>query len=133
MTLTVTTEVISQADYLVDLHAGEGNEALRPFVYMAVTGDPETDEALRGMALAFGLDHIALYQAPPDSGPTVYTETEALDRETPALTTETGQLGTNDPIDVKMTERGVWNLLRHQPPSSHSLRECARARAGRTR
>ena len=36
---TLTTEVIDQADYLVDLHAGDGNEALRPYVYMPVTGN----------------------------------------------------------------------------------------------
>jgi predicted deacylase len=35
----VTSEVIDKADYLIDLHAGDGNEALRPFVYMPVTGD----------------------------------------------------------------------------------------------
>jgi hypothetical protein len=30
----LTTEVIDQADYLIDLHGGDGNEALRPYVYM---------------------------------------------------------------------------------------------------
>ena len=28
----LTTEVIEQANYLIDLHAGDGNEALRPYV-----------------------------------------------------------------------------------------------------
>ena len=52
----VTTEVIRQADYWVDLHAGEGNETSRPYVYQAVTGDAEMDEAMLAMALAFGVE-----------------------------------------------------------------------------
>ena len=47
---SITRAVIEQADYLVDLHAGDGNEALRPYVYMPVTGNPELDAASRGMA-----------------------------------------------------------------------------------
>ena len=95
------------------MHCGDGNEALRPYLYMPVTGDRELDETIRGMALAFGIDHIVIDQARPEGGPSVYTDKTALDRGIPALTTETGQLGSNDPRWVKMAERGVWNLLRH--------------------
>ena len=109
----VTPEVINQADYLVDLHCGDGNEALRPYLYMAVTGDPELDAAIRGMALAFGIDHIVIDRARLGSGPSLYTDMTALERGIPAITTETGQLGSNDPVWVNMAVRGVWNLLRH--------------------
>ena len=34
----ITTQVIAKADFLVDLHAGDGNEALRPYVYMPTRG-----------------------------------------------------------------------------------------------
>src|SRR6188508_3240451 len=60
----ITTQVIAKADFLVDLHAGDGNEALRPYVYMPVTGNAKLDAAIRGMALAFGLDHIVIDAAP---------------------------------------------------------------------
>lgn len=30
----ITQQVIEQADYLVDLHGGDGNESLRPYVYL---------------------------------------------------------------------------------------------------
>ena len=56
----ITTQVIAKADFLVDLHAGDGNEALRPYVYMPITGDARLDAVSRGMALAFGLDHIVI-------------------------------------------------------------------------
>src|SRR6267142_1753871 len=36
----ITTEVIEKADYVLDLHCGDGNESLRPYVYQTVTGNP---------------------------------------------------------------------------------------------
>jgi predicted deacylase len=62
----LTSEVIDRADYLIDLHAGDGNEVLRPFVYMPVTGETELDEASKGLAMAFVLDHIVVDKAPRD-------------------------------------------------------------------
>lgn len=109
----ITTMVIDRADYLVDMHSGDGNEALRPYLYWPITGDTVFDEITKGMALAFGLDHIVVDRARPDSGPSRYTDQTAIRRGIPAITTETGQLGTNDGIWIEMAERGVWNLLRH--------------------
>jgi len=111
---SITRHVIEQADFLVDLHAGDGNEALRPYVYMPVTGDQELDKASRGMALAFGLDHIVIDEGrilPKDAS--LYTDQTALSRGIPAITTETGQLGSNDEYWVGLAERGIANLMRH--------------------
>ena len=110
----ITTEVIANADFLVDLHAGDANEALRPYVYMPVTGDARLDTATRGMALAFGLDHIVIDAgriAPPDA--TKFVDQTALARGIPAITTETGQLGQNDERSVALAEHGIRNLMRH--------------------
>jgi len=111
---SITRNVIEQADYLVDLHAGDGNEVLRPYVYMPVTGNPQLDAASRGMALAFGLDHIVIDEAPllPKDA-SIYTDQTALTRGIPAITTETGQLGSNDQYWVGLAERGISNLMRH--------------------
>lgn len=111
---SITRDVIEQADFFVDLHAGDGNEVLRPYVYMPVTGNPELDAASRGMALAFGLDHIVIDEGallPKDAS--VYTDQTALTRGIPAITTETGQLGSNDEYWVGLAERGIANLMRH--------------------
>src|SRR5438105_1700430 len=35
--LAITKEVIEKADYVLDLHCGDGNESLRPYVYQTVT------------------------------------------------------------------------------------------------
>ena len=110
----ITTEVIARSDYLVDLHAGDGNEALRPYAYMPVTGDARLDAATRGMALAFGLDHIVIDAAriaPPDA--TKFVDMTALARGIPAITTETGQLGLNDEHSIALAEHGIQNLMRH--------------------
>lgn len=110
----ITTEVIAKADFLVDLHAGDGNEALRPYVYMPVTGDARLDAAARGMALAFGLDHIVIDAtriAPADA--TQFVDMTALARGIPAMTTETGQLGLNDEHSIALAEHGIRNLMRH--------------------
>lgn len=110
----LTSEVIDQADYLIDLHAGDGNEALRPYVYMPVTGDAAFDAKIEGLAVAFGLDHIVMDTAPQHaSGPSLFTDQTALERGIPAITTETGQSGSNDPHWVRLAEEGVWNVLRH--------------------
>ena len=110
----LTTQVIERSDYLIDLHAGDGNESLRPYVYMPVTGDSKLDTAVKGLALAFGLDHIVIdegrLRSPDDS---LYTDQTALTRGIPAITTETGQLGSNDAEWVSLAEAGVWNVLRH--------------------
>lgn len=110
---TITTEVIEQADYMADMHSGDGNEALRPYLYVSVTGNQDLDEETRGMALAFGIDHIVIDRVRIGSGPSLYTDKAALDRGIPAITTETGQLGTNELEWVEMAERGAWNLMRH--------------------
>ena len=110
----VTAEVMDRADYLIDLHAGDGNEALRPFVYMPVTGDTELDEASKGLAMAFGLDHIVVDKAPLRSREdSLYTDQTALVRGIPAITTETGQMGLNDDYWVDMATDGIFNVLRH--------------------
>jgi len=110
----ITTQIIERANYVVDLHCGDGNEALRPYLYMPVTGEAELDAAVRGMAVAFGVDHIVIDEGRlVDPNMSVYTDQTALTRGIPAITTETGQLGSNDDHWVDMAERGIWNLLRH--------------------
>ena len=110
----LTTEVIDQANYLIDLHGGDGNEALRPYVYMPVTGDAVFDSKIEGLAVAFGLDHIVMDTGPQHaSGPSLFTDQTALERGIPAITTETGKSGSNAPYWVGLAERGIWNVLRH--------------------
>src|SRR5260370_10587023 len=63
----ITNEVIDKADYVLDLHCGDGNEWLRPYVYQTVTGNQDLDQATAPLPLAFGIDHILLDRSRPTS------------------------------------------------------------------
>lgn len=110
----ITREVIDRADYLVDLHCGDGNEALRPYSYWMTSGTPEVNEKSKQMLLAFGLDHIVMdNDRSHDAAQSVYTSNTAITRGKPAITTETGLLGRVDTNGADLAEAGVFNLLRH--------------------
>src|SRR5258708_962751 len=79
----ITTEVIEKADYVLDLHCGDGNESLRPYVYQTVTGNQKMDDAMARMALAFGIDHIVVDRnRPTDPARSLYCSTTAITRQT---------------------------------------------------
>jgi predicted deacylase len=109
----ITTEVIEQADYVLDLHCGDGNESLRPYVYQTVTGNQKMDEATARMALAFGIDHIVVDRnRPTDPARSMYCSTTAITRCKPAMTVESGFLGTTDPESTERIILGVQGVLR---------------------
>ncbi len=110
----ITHEVIEKSDYLVDLHCGDGNEALRPYTYWMTSGTPEVNEQSKQMALAFGLDYIVIdTDRTTDPSNSVYTSNTAILRGKPSITTETGLLGRVDDEGAALAEAGVFNLLRH--------------------
>ena len=50
----ITSQIIERADYLVDIHSGDGNESLRPYTYWSpLRMDPRADSIARDMALAW--------------------------------------------------------------------------------
>jgi predicted deacylase len=111
----ITNEVIARADYLVDMHAGDGNESLRPFTYWSKLGlDRRADSLAREMALAWGNDHIVIdTERPRDLAASVYTQNTAHLRGKPALTTETGYLGVAAEDAVERNVRGALRLMRY--------------------
>jgi hypothetical protein len=111
----ITREIIERADYLVDMHAGDGNESLRPYTYWDKTGlDHHVDSIAREMALAWGNDHIVVDTTRPrDPTASVYTQNTAHLRGKPALTTESGSLGLPDEAMILRNVQGVYRLLRY--------------------
>jgi predicted deacylase len=109
----ITTQVIEKADYLIDLHCGDGNESLRPYVYQTITADPAMNASIARLALAFGLDHILLDRSrPTDPARSLYCSTTAITRGKPAITIEAGFLGTTDEASVQQVVSGVLGVLR---------------------
>ena len=105
--------MIDRANYVIDLHCGDGNEALRPYAYWEAVGTPEVQEKSKRLALAFGLDHIVIQtDRLTDPSKSIYTSTTAIARGKGAITTETGLLGRVDTDGAKLAEAGVFNVLR---------------------
>ena len=111
----ITREIIDRADYLVDIHSGDGNESLRPYTYWSPLGlDARADSIAREMALAWGNDHIVIDTVRPrDRRVSVYTQNTAHIRGKPALTTEAGYLGLAVEDMVQRNVDGVFRLLRY--------------------
>jgi len=111
----ITREAIERADYVLDLHCGDGNESLRPYSYWDVnTGGPTVVEQSKQLVLAFGLDHIVMdRERPSDPQASIYCSTTATTRGKPAITTESGALGQTDHASIARIEWGVLNVMRH--------------------
>ncbi len=109
----LTREVVERSDALLDLHCGDGNEALIPYSYWMIGRDPALNETTKSMALAFGIPHIIIDetrgQNPADSK---YLGNTAILRGKPAITTESGYLGRTDEEDIERNVRGCLSVMR---------------------
>lgn len=109
----ITRDIIARATHLVDIHSGDGNESLRPYVYWITTGAPEVAEMGRKMALASGFDHIVIDRGrPTDPAASVYLANTAILRGKPALTVESGFLAVSDEASIVRIERAVAGWLK---------------------
>jgi len=110
----ITSEIIERADYLVDMHGGDGNESLRPYTYWNKLGlDEAVDAKARDMALAWGHDHIIIDTTrTKDREKSLYTQNTAHIRGKPALTTETGAMGLASEDMVQRNVNGAFRMMR---------------------
>jgi len=109
----ITTEVIEKAGYVLDLHCGDGNESLRPYVYQTVTRDAKMNEAIARLVLAFGIDHVVVDRGrPTDPARSIYCSNTAITRGKPAMTVESGLLGRSDPHSIETIVKGIFGVLR---------------------
>jgi predicted deacylase len=109
----ITREVITRATHVVDLHSGDGNESLRPYVYWITTGPPAAADMGRRMALASGFDRIVVDRGrPTDAAASVYLSNTAILRGKPALTVESGFLAVSDEASIARLEGAVAGWLK---------------------
>jgi predicted deacylase len=109
----ITTEVIEKADYVLDLHCGDGNEWLRPYVYRNITGNAAMDAAIERLVMAFGIDHVVVDRdRPTDPARSLYCSTTAITRGKPSMTIESGSLGMSDEESVERILAGIHGVLR---------------------
>lgn len=111
----ITREVIDRADYVVDMHAGDGNESLRPYSYWMPLGlDPRVDSIARDMTMAFGDEFVVVDTTRTrDARASSYTSNTAMTRGKPAITTENGWLGEPNEGMVARNVLGAFRLMRY--------------------
>ena len=107
------TEVIEKCDYLIDLHCGDGNEALIPYAYWMIKGEGEIDEVTKKMLLAFGLKYIIIDKTrTKDLTHSKYLGNTAVLLSKPAITTESGYLGKTDEVSIGRNVKGILNVMK---------------------
>jgi predicted deacylase len=110
----ITTQVVEQADHVIDFHGGDIDESLRPYSYWNKTGRADQDAFSRGMVLAFGLDHIVISaDRPKDPKDSRYFENTASTRGKPSITVEAGHASTVETDDVAVLVNGTLSVMRH--------------------
>jgi len=112
-------EVVKRCDYLIDLHCGDGNEALIPYCYWMISGNEEIDKMSKDMVLAFGIKHIIIDKSrPKDTAHSKYLGNTAILYEKPAIT-----FGEDGILGKEGRKSGLYNRLfwPSQPEPSCSL------------
>ena len=99
--------LIRHADFFIDLHGGDLNEALVPFSIFRQTGNAPVDDASLALARAFGLPNIvtsvvggAAYAAAAEAG-------------IPAIIAEVGGQGLWPEDDIQSMSAGLRRALAH--------------------
>ncbi len=111
----MTEEVIRLSDLVMDIHAGDGNEGLRPSYtgYYAEAGSPEVIAMLREMAIAFGLDTIVEFRGDLTRETAIWCGSAAVALGIPSIDVESGERGRTDDEYVDPILTGILSVLRY--------------------
>jgi predicted deacylase len=109
----LTEEIVKKCDGLIDLHCGDGNEALIPYTYWMISGEKKMDDLTRTMALAFGIRHIIIDESrSKDIKDSKYLGNTAVLFGKAAITTESGFLGRTDEESIRRNIDGILGVMR---------------------
>ena len=103
----VFRNVISQADYYVDLHGGDLIEALLPFTIFFRSGNEQVDATSLEMAKIFGIHYLVASESP---GSTISAASQA---GIPSILTESGGQGIWTAEQVADHTNGLQRLMRY--------------------
>ncbi len=109
----ITKDVVDHCDYLIDYHGGDLDENLRPYAYWGAAGKEAQDRISKQMVLAFGLDHIIIWNdRPTDPAASRYLDNTASLRGKPSIVVEAGHAGTVETDDVALLVNGTMSTMR---------------------
>ncbi len=103
----VFRNVISQADYYVDLHGGDLIEALLPFTIFFRSGNEQVDATSLEIAKIFGIHYLVASESP---GSTIAAASQA---GIPSILTESGGQGIWTAEQVADHTNGLQRLMRY--------------------
>lgn len=109
----ITKNIIPISDIFIDIHGGDANEDLIPFVcYYDEQSNPQNTLMAEQLAEVCIMPYIVSF--PYNISKTeqaLYAFKQAVQDNVVGLSLEAGKLGTNDPKDVELITESVYNML----------------------
>jgi len=111
----ITQEVIARTDVFVDIHGGDANEDLLPFIcYYDNRAAAKQTEQARLWCEASGMEYIISYPYTlTKTEPARYAFKQAVQDGVVALSIEAGKLGTVQDENVMLIKNAVYNMLHY--------------------
>lgn len=109
----LTHSIIAQSDVFVDIHGGDANEDLLPFVcYYDNQSKPVQTQRVQELTQASGFKHIVAYPYTLKADqPAKYGFKQAVQDGKVALSIECGKLGNVQADAVELIKTGIFNML----------------------
>jgi predicted deacylase len=112
----ITRHIIPRSDVFLDIHGGDANEDLVPFVcyYDNKTNQAKTTAAAQ-LAAAAGMNYIVSYPYTiSKTEPAKYAFKQAVQDGVTALSIEAGKLGNVQQENVQLIKEAVYRMLAHK-------------------
>lgn len=109
----ITENIIPVSDVFLDIHGGDANEDLIPFVcYYDNKNKPEQTILAKQLSETSGFEYVVSYPYTiADDEPAKYTFKQAVQDGKTALSIECGKLGNVQKEAVALIKKGVYNML----------------------
>ena len=110
----MTKEVVDQCDHLIDLHGGDLDESLRPYLVLDRDGQHGAGRDLEGDAARLRPRHHHRVGRPPEGpGGVALPREHRQHRGKPSITAEAGHAGTTETDDIAALANGCLNVMRY--------------------
>lgn len=111
----IAREIIPLSDVFLDIHGGDANEDLLPFIcYYNNQDEPWQTEQARLLSDASGMEYIVSYPYTiSKTEPAKYAFKQAVQSGIVALSIEAGKLGTVQTENVALIKNALYNILNY--------------------
>jgi predicted deacylase len=109
----ITKNIIPESDILLDIHGGDANEDLLPFIcYYNNKSNPKETQMAKTLSKVSGFEYVVSYPYTlSDDDPAKYLFKQAVQDGKIALSIESGKLGNVQEEAVRLIKKGVYNML----------------------